>query len=94
MPDASFPMTRYLTSSIPYVNGLPHIGHALECIQVDTLLRYYRAKGETVRGQFGSDDNSLKKRTCRSSSGRGCRSLCRTSFRRFSRFAAAVEFEF
>lgn len=60
MPDASFPMTRYLTSSIPYVNGLPHIGHALECIQVDTLLRYYRAKGETVRGQFGSDDNSLK----------------------------------
>ncbi len=53
-------MTRYLTSSIPYVNGVPHIGHALECIQVDALLRYYRARGETVHGQFGSDDNSLK----------------------------------
>jgi methionyl-tRNA synthetase len=53
-------MIRYLTSSIPYVNGTPHIGHALECIQVDTLLRYYRARGETIRGQFGSDDNSLK----------------------------------
>lgn len=53
-------MTRYLTSSIPYVNGVPHIGHALECIQVDALLRYYRAREETVRGQFGSDDNSLK----------------------------------
>lgn len=53
-------MTRYLTASIPYVNGVPHIGHALECIQVDTLLRYYRAQSETVRGQFGSDDNSLK----------------------------------
>lgn len=53
-------MTRYITSSIPYVNGVPHIGHALECIQVDTLLRYYRGRGERVRGQFGSDDNSLK----------------------------------
>ncbi len=53
-------MTRYLTSSIPYVNGVPHIGHALECIQVDALMRYYRAQGETVRGQWGSDDNSLK----------------------------------
>ncbi len=53
-------MTRYITSSIPYVNGVPHIGHALECIQVDALLRYYRAQGETVRGQWGSDDNSLK----------------------------------
>jgi len=53
-------MIRYITSSIPYVNGVPHIGHALECIQVDSLLRYYRARGETIRGQFGSDDNSLK----------------------------------
>lgn len=53
-------MTRYLTSSIPYVNGAPHVGHALECVQVDALLRYYRAQGETLRGQFGSDDNSLK----------------------------------
>ncbi|MBP9827900.1 methionine--tRNA ligase [Patescibacteria group bacterium] len=52
--------TRYITASIPYVNAVPHIGHALEFVQVDFLLRYYRAQGENVRGQFGSDDNSLK----------------------------------
>ncbi|MEK7183799.1 MAG: methionine--tRNA ligase [Patescibacteria group bacterium] len=52
--------TRYITASIPYVNAEPHIGHALEFVEVDMLLRYYRALGETVRGQYGSDDNSLK----------------------------------
>ncbi len=53
-------MTRYITASIPYVNSTPHIGYAVELFQVDTLLRYYKLRGETVRGQFGSDDNSLK----------------------------------
>jgi methionyl-tRNA synthetase len=53
-------MNRYITASIPYVNSTPHIGYAVELIQVDALLRYYKAKGEVVRGQFGSDDNSLK----------------------------------
>ena len=27
----------YLTTAIPYVNGAPHIGHALELVQVDAL---------------------------------------------------------
>lgn len=53
-------MTRYITTSIPYVNSTPHIGYAVELFQVDTLLRYYKSRGEMVRGQFGSDDNSLK----------------------------------
>ncbi|MEK7132371.1 MAG: methionine--tRNA ligase [Patescibacteria group bacterium] len=52
--------TRYFTASIPYVNSDPHIGHALELIQVDFLARYYRAKGDQVWSQFGTDDNSLK----------------------------------
>ncbi len=54
------PMSRFITASIPYVNSTPHVGYALELIQVDALLRYYRTRGEVVRGQFGSDDNSLK----------------------------------
>lgn len=53
-------MTRYITASIPYVNSTPHIGYAVELFQVDTLIRYYKSRGEMVRGQFGSDDNSLK----------------------------------
>lgn len=30
----------YVTTSIPYVNGQPHIGHALESVQADVLARY------------------------------------------------------
>lgn len=51
---------RYLTASIPYVNADPHVGYALELVQTDALIRYYRGQGDVVRGQYGSDDNSLK----------------------------------
>ncbi len=52
--------TRYLTTAIPYVNAKPHIGHAFEYVQADALARYFRSQGDTVRGQYGTDDNSLK----------------------------------
>ena len=30
----------YLTTTIPYVNARPHLGHALEFVQADVLARY------------------------------------------------------
>ncbi len=54
-------MSRYsVTTSIPYVNGKPHIGHALELVQVDVLARHRRQRGDEVRAQTGTDDNALK----------------------------------
>src|SRR5215469_8384310 len=50
----------YITTTIPYVNGRPHLGHALELVQADVLARYHRSIGEQVRFQSGTDDNSLK----------------------------------
>lgn len=50
----------YVTSAILYVNGKPHIGHALEFVQVDVLARYRRQRGDKVRFQTGTDDNALK----------------------------------
>ena len=50
----------YLSTTIPYVNGSPHLGHALELVQADVLARHYRRAGEQVRFQTGTDDNSLK----------------------------------
>jgi methionyl-tRNA synthetase len=63
MSDCSEPInTRriYLTTAIPYVNGEPHIGHALELVQVDALARAWRACGHDVRTLTGTDDNALK----------------------------------
>ena len=50
----------YVTTAIPYVNGDPHIGFALECVQADVLARHRRLRGEDVRFLSGTDDNSLK----------------------------------
>jgi methionyl-tRNA synthetase len=50
----------YITTTIPYVNGRPHIGFALELVQADVLARHYRGTGSAVRFQAGTDDNALK----------------------------------
>jgi methionyl-tRNA synthetase len=50
----------YITTAIPFVNGDPHLGFALECVQADVLARHRRLRGEDVRFLSGTDDNSLK----------------------------------
>lgn len=50
----------YITTSIPYVNGDPHIGFAMELIQADVLARYARQRGETVMFSTGSDEHGTK----------------------------------
>ncbi|MBI2334226.1 methionine--tRNA ligase [Candidatus Daviesbacteria bacterium] len=50
----------YLTTAIPYVNGLPHVGHSLEYFQADTVKRYYRFKGYHTMLLSGADENALK----------------------------------
>lgn len=50
----------YLTTAIPYVNGLPHIGHSLEYFQADTIRRYYQLTGFETLLLSGADENALK----------------------------------
>ncbi len=50
----------YITAAIPYVNAPPHIGHALEFIQVDVIARYHKLLGDTVTALTGGDENALK----------------------------------
>jgi methionyl-tRNA synthetase len=50
----------YLSTTTPYVNARPHLGHALELVQADVLARHHRLAGDQVRFQTGTDDNSLK----------------------------------
>lgn len=50
----------YLTSAIPYVNAAPHIGHALEFIQADTVRRFKIMQNYDVKYLCGSDENALK----------------------------------
>ncbi len=50
----------YITSSLPYVNGEPHIGFAMEIIQTDTLARYYRQRGYDTHFLTGTDEHGSK----------------------------------
>jgi len=53
-------MTYYVSTSIPYVNAAPHLGHALEYVQADTFARYRRLVGADTYFLTGTDENSLK----------------------------------
>ncbi|MCP9492312.1 MAG: class I tRNA ligase family protein, partial [Candidatus Nanosynbacter sp. P2B_S1_bin.0.1] len=50
----------YITTAIPYVNGLPHIGHAMDYILADVWARYSRQNGREVRFQAGVDEHGNK----------------------------------
>lgn len=52
--------TFYITTSIPYVNGDPHIGFAMELLQADVLARLARQKGSEVIYSAGSDEHGTK----------------------------------
>ena len=50
----------YVTTSIPYVNGEPHLGHAMEFVMADVLARYARQQGSTVIFSTGADEHGGK----------------------------------
>lgn len=50
----------YITTAIPYVNGEPHLGHAIDYLIADVMKRYYRARGYQVQLQVGTDEHGNK----------------------------------
>lgn len=52
--------SRYLTTTLPYVNANPHIGFALEVVQADALARSWRLSGEEVFFSTGTDEHGQK----------------------------------
>ncbi len=50
----------YITTSIVYTNGPPHLGFAFELIQADVVARYQRALKKEVFFLTGTDEHGLK----------------------------------
>ena len=50
----------YITTAIPYVNGTPHIGNALDYLLADIWARYQKQLGHEVRFQVGTDEHGNK----------------------------------
>ena len=50
----------FVTTSIPYINGEPHVGHTYEFLVADVMARYARQKGKTVIFSTGTDEHGSK----------------------------------
>lgn len=49
----------YITTAIDYVNGPPHIGHAIQKTWSDIIARYHRLRGERVWFLTGTDEHGV-----------------------------------
>ena len=49
----------FLTTTLPYVNSIPHIGHAFEFILADTISKYLKIDND-VHFNIGLDEHGLK----------------------------------
>jgi len=53
-------MNKYITTAIPYLNGPPHIGHAMDYLLADVWARYQAQQGNMVRLSAGTDEHGTK----------------------------------
>lgn len=51
---------KLITSAIPYMNGIPHIGHAFEIILTDVVARGHRLLGDDIYFLTGADEHGSK----------------------------------
>ena len=52
--------TFYLTTTLPYVNAAPHVGFALEIVQADVLVHYWKSIGREGFFTTGTDEHGQK----------------------------------
>lgn len=50
----------YITTTLPYVNSNPHMGHALEFVRADVIARYKKLMGFDVFFNTGTDEHGQK----------------------------------
>jgi methionyl-tRNA synthetase len=50
----------YITTTLPYVNADPHLGHALEFVRADIVARYKKMLGFDVFFNTGTDEHGQK----------------------------------
>lgn len=50
----------YVTTSIPYASGEPHIGNAFDSLYGDVVARYHKLKGDKVIFSAGADEHGSK----------------------------------
>ncbi|MBY9007224.1 MAG: methionine--tRNA ligase [Candidatus Lokiarchaeota archaeon] len=84
----------YITTAIAYLNGKPHMGHALEIIQADCLARFYRLFGESLVFQTGADEHGLKILNTAQEKGMDVKDLLNENYQAFLDFYRTLNISF
>ncbi len=84
----------YLTTTLPYVNADPHIGHALEFVQADALARYQRLIGREVFFNTGTDEHGQKIFEAAEKSGQDVRTYVDHFASEFKKLGAALDLSY
>ncbi len=85
---------RYLTTTLPYVNADPHLGHALEFVQADFYARALRASGAEVFFNTGTDEHGTKVYVKAQEAGQEPQAYADQYAARFRAFADALEISY
>src|SRR4051812_41717486 len=83
----------FISTTIPYVNGAPHIGHAEEFVQTDCFGRYHRLRGDDTYVLTGTDENALKNVQAAEKEGIPTAELVERNSQRFKDLASALDFQ-
>jgi len=73
----------YLTTSIAYVNSVPHLGFAMELIEADVIARYMRSQGRKTYFLTGTDEHGVKIAKTAAEEGIPVKELCDRNAARF-----------
>ncbi len=87
MTQINQPNKFYVTTSIPYANAKPHLGHAMEFINADVMARYHRGLCGDVRFQIGTDEHGQKLFEAAEQAGEAARPFVNKMSETFSRLA-------
>jgi len=82
--------TLLVTTAIPFVNGAPHLGHALEYVEADVLARHARAHGGSVLLLTGTDEHAAKNVQAAAAAHRPVDEFVTANASRFRRLADAL----
>lgn len=84
----------YITTAIPYVNARPHVGHALEFVQADTIARFHKMIGDAVCLLSGGDENALKNVTAAATAGKDVQEFIDENTQFFADIAKKLDVQF
>src|SRR3990170_8651089 len=90
MPKTPF----YIPPAIAYVNGAPHIGHALEFVEADCIARYHRLLGDDVYYLTGTDEHGSKIVQTAEKLGMGVKELVDQNAQKFKDMMAQYQIQY